>query len=159
MKFSIILLLITFLLEGVLSNYLSNIMFILVTLIIIEPYIFKNKNYYLIAFILGLTYDLAYTSTFLLNAILLLILSLVIRKIHLHFSLNLMSVPFIITFSIIIHRTLSSLVLYLIGYHNFEVSLIFNSVINSLIINIIYGIGLYMITNYLSKKYNINKVD
>ena len=87
MLFVYITVIISFLLDGVLSNFLNymlgdisifNPLLTIVAIIMIYPYFKKDENKYLItSFILGFLYDLFYTNLLFTDAILFLLLALI----------------------------------------------------------------------------------
>ena len=93
MSFSIIIVLISFILEGIISKYipmntvLFESFFTVISLIIIYPYFHnKEKKYFTLAFFTGLFYDIVYTNTFLFNAIIFLVISYIVKKINAYIS-------------------------------------------------------------------------
>lgn len=135
-------------------------LFSLISLIIIYPYFHKEENSYLkFSFLLGLTYDVVYTDTIFLNAFIFLLISLGIRFIHEYISNNAFNVSIMSLFTIIIYRFLTYFVLVMINYLSYDFNTLLVSIYSSLIINIIYGILLYLITDFISKKYKIDKIE
>lgn len=166
MTFSIIIVLISFLLEGIISKYipmdtiLFESMFTVMSLIIIYPYFHnKEKKYFSLAFFTGLLYDIVYTNTFLFNAIIFLAIAYIIKKINAYISNNYINVAIISLIIIIIYRLLVYFILCLINYLNFNIRSLLYSIADSLILNMIYSIILYLITDYISRKKHITKID
>ena len=160
------ILVISFILQGILSNYISvdtnifNLLFPIVALIIIYPYFRKNNSkYFIYAGIYGLLYDLIYTDTFILYAGLFIMIAFVISKLNIIFSNNIINIGFITTIVIIIYRAITYLVLIAVNYFEFDMNILFKSIYSSLLLNIIYAIIIYFITDRLSYKYRIEKID
>ena len=118
----------TFILEGLISNY--------ITIDLILFYFYFKKNKY--PFLIGLLYDIIYTDTLFLHAFIFLIILFLIDKIkdknYLYFI-----------FIILIYHVLIYLVLLLINPFSIY-SLIM------LIRNIIINITIYILLHYLNKK-------
>ena len=153
----------SFYLEGILSkiniNYLISLT-TLMSLILIYPYLFNNKkNYYIICFITGLIYDIAYTNTILLNACLFLTLGYLISIINNFITNNSFNVMIISIIIITIYRILNYFILIFIDYLEFDINSLIDSIIHSLIFNIIYISLIYKITDLISKKIGIYKKD
>ena len=160
------ILVISFILQGILSNYISvdtnifNLLFPIVALIIIYPYFRKNNSkYFIYAGIYGLLYDLIYTDTFILYVGLFIMIAFVISKLNIIFSNNIINIGFITTIVIIIYRAITYLVLIAVNYFEFDMNILFKSIYSSLLLNIIYAIIIYFITDRLSYKYRIEKID
>ena len=153
--------LLSFFLESIMSKILSsNLLFCLVTLVISYPF-FKNEDnkYYIYSFIFGLSYDLVYTDTFLFNAFLFLLVSILIKNINLHFSNNPISVLIFSFISILTYKILSFFSLVIVGYLEFSFNVLKTAIKDSLLINLVYVLLAYLITDYFSKKYRILKID
>lgn len=166
MSLSIIVVLISFIIEGLISNYipmntlLFNTLFTLISLIVIYPYFHNNdKSYLILSFITGLFYDMIYTNTFLLNAFIFVCIALIIRKINVLISNNGINVCFISLVIIIIYRIIIFSILCLVGYRNFNIKYLLYGIVSSLVLNMIYCFILYLITDHISRKKHIIKVD
>lgn len=166
MNFIYLIIFISFYLDGIVSNFISintdllNPLLTLVTLIIIYPYFYNNeKKYYLICFLVGILYDIIYTNTLGLNAIIFLIIGFFVKKINIFISNNFINVSFISLIIIILYRVISFFILILIGYINLDFNKLLHSITSSLLLNIIYTIILYLITDNISRKKHITKID
>jgi rod shape-determining protein MreD len=151
----------SFLLESIFSNIVSfNLLFSLVALVICYPFFNNNDfKYYSYAFIFGLIYDLSFTDTFLFNAFLFLLVALVIKRMNLSLSNNGFSIIIFTLVSIIYYRFLTFISLVIVGYLPFKLELLTRSILSSLAINLVYALIVYLIADYISKKYNILKID
>ena len=166
MIFPTIIVLLSFMAEGIISNYISmntiifEPLFTLISLIIIYPYFHtKEKKYFILSFSTGLLYDIVYTNTFIFNAIIFLIISYIIKKINSYISNNYVNVAIISLIIIILYRLLVYFILCLINYLNFNISSLLYSIADSLVLNMIYSIILYLLTDYISRKKHITKID
>ena len=165
MIISISVIIFSFIFEGLTSNIApinSNLLtlFTLISLIIIYPYLYNNHNlYYKICFITGLLYDIAYTNTLFLNALIFILIGYIILKINIFITNSVINVIPISCIIIIVYRTFTYLILIAVGYLNFSVLNIINSIISSLIINIIYIMFIYYITDLIANKKHIDKMN
>lgn len=159
----IIYVIISFLLEGVISNYVNNTIlnccFSIISLLLIYPYMYKNLNkYYILSFSLGLLYDITYTNTIFLNAIIFLIIAFIIIKLDKIISNTFINSVFIGIITIIVYRLITYLTYIIIGELSFDIMILFNSIISTLLLNIIYIMISYKVLEYVSKKSNIQKI-
>lgn len=166
MILGLITLIISFYLEGIVSNFIginTNLfspLFTVVSLIIVYPYFYNKEDKYLMyLFLLGLLYDLAYTNTLGLNAIVFVLLGLFIKKINTYISSNIVNNVFKGLIIIIIYRLITYILLLFIGYIEVNFNLFIKSITSSLILNIIYLILINIVTNYISKKKHIVRID
>ena len=145
---SIIILIISFILDGVLTNFLpfgvENIslftpLLTIVALVVIYNFFYhKEKNYYILSFVIGILYDLFYTNLLFLDGLLFLLIAFVITKIYKVVGFNYMWIALDIVIFNLVPMSIYRL-LYKISH--------------SIILNIIYGELLYFIIQLLPKKY------
>lgn len=166
MIIAIITVIASFFLESIVSNFIgidSKVLvplFTLISLIIIYPYFKSNNSTYLKTCVfIGLFYDFVYTDTLILNAMAFLTIGYFITKYNYFFSTNIANLCIMIPLSIIIYRIFIYLILCLSGFIVFNWDNLFLSIYSSLVINIIYGLLIYLITNYFARKYKIKKID
>lgn len=156
---------ISFFLEGIVSNFVSSStyffpLFTLVSFIIIYPY-FQNKDegFFKICLITGIFYDLIYTDTFLVHTLLFFILAFVIQKINVWLANNFFNSAIMAFFLIVIYRLLQYSILFLCGYFPYSFSWFITSITHSLILNIFYAIILFFVTDFISYKKHITKIN
>mgnify|MGYP002624595016 CR=1 FL=1 len=154
----------SFYLEGILSKVTNTTFLIplttLMSLIIIYPFCNKmKKEYYLICFIIGLIYDIAYTNTLFLNACLFLLIGYLINLINIIITNNIFNVMIIGLIIIIIYRILNYFILVFIDYLEYDITLLIKSILSSILLNLLYVGILYKIIDKISKKYRIYKKD
>lgn len=165
MKLVIVTVLISFLFDSLISNIITlNSILLplcsLISLIIIYPFFHKETNNYLKwAFGLGLLYDVVYTDTILLNAMTFLLLAYIIKSIYQYISNNAINIMIVSFITIVLYRFTTFLLLITVGYIKDDFNLLVTSIYSSLLLNITYGVILYLITNYISVKFKIDKVD
>lgn len=154
-----LILIISFLLDGVISNYLPvngifASLFTLVSLIIVYPYFSGDKrSYYKYAFILGLAYDLIYTDTMIFYAFLFLLLAFIITKFMLVLNDNYLNIVIITIVSIVIFRSITYVLMVITGNVSFNYHLWFKGIYSSILVNIIYA----LILLFISARFNIRK--
>lgn len=157
---------ISFLLEGVLSNMVNITnsffapLFSIVILIIIYPYFNHEESSFLkTCFVLGLAYDFIYTDTLIVNACIFLIIGYFIIWLNSWLSNHSISVLFMSFITIIVYRVLMYTILIIVGFLPINLNSLFISIYSSIILNLLYADILYLICDYFSKKYNIKKID
>ena len=150
----IIYTIISFLLDGLLSNYMSiNIIepsyfrtiYSIISLVIIYNYFDNNTKYLKILLVLGMIFDIVYTNTFLLNVVLFLIIYLIIKKINIFIPNNIFTINLKSILSITIYHILSYLILLLSNYHNYSIRLLTLILSRSIIVTIIYTTISYLL--------------
>lgn len=153
-----LIILISFILEGVFSNYVQTSsyfipLFTLTSLVIIYPLFTESKDYYKYAFLTGLAYDLIYTDTIVFHAIIFCFMAYIISRFNLVLTDNFINILIIVGLSIAIYRIITYLILILVSRLSFDfINLIF-SILKSLILNLIYSLILFLIVKKSQKKY------
>ena len=160
---SIIILIISFILDGVLTNFLpfgvENIslftpLLTIVALVVIYNFLYhKEKNYYILSFVIGILYDLFYTNLLFLDGLLFLLIAFVITKIYKVVGFNYMWIALDILISIIIYECSFALVIVIFNLVPMSIYRLLYKISHSIILNIIYGELLYFIIQLLPKKY------
>ncbi len=163
MTASIVMLVISFIFDGVLTNFLpygvGNLslftpLLTIVSLVVIYNFFYhKEKKYYILAFVLGIIYDLFYTNLLFLDGFLFLLIAFVITKIYKMVGFNYMWIAIDIVLSVIIYECGFALIILLFNLVPMSISRLLYKIGHSLILNIIYGEILYLIIRLLPKKY------
>jgi len=160
-----IIMIFSFLFESVFSNIVNNHslltpLFLLTTLSILYPYFKNNKtNFVIVSIIWGLLYDIAFTNSPFINTISFGLSSGLIILVYNYVSYNIFSSNFINIINIIFYRTINYLLLCIIDFINFNEFTLLEGIYNSLLVNVIYGVIIFVIVNLLSKIFNIKRVE
>ena len=164
MTFCVIYVIISFLLDGLTSNYTEILLpvsgyfktiYTVISLVIILRYFDSPKKYLTILLILGAFFDIAYTDTILVNPFIFAIIYLVISKLEDHVSNNLLTINLKTIIAITIYHVVTYLLLHITNYHHFELYVLGNAILKSLIATVIYTSISYLIFDkYFYKKYS-----
>ena len=132
-------------------------LFLIVSLVLMYPY-FKTKMYFIIVCaVCGLIYDLGFLNTAFINTLCFTTMGLMIILVHSYMNYNLVSTNIVNVIIIVFYRIISYLLLCLTAYTNFHIHTLFKGVYSSLIVNVIYGIILYILLDLICKRFNIKK--
>ena len=152
---------ISFFLDGILSHYiLPNSLFLplftVVALVLIYPY-FNNNNYRYFKYIalLGLLYDITYLDTLFLNFFIFMIIGFVVGLFNYLLSNNAYINVLITVTVIILYRVINYLFAVLFKNLSFSLFDLFKNIYSSLLLNIIYCIIVYSLTEIYSNKKKI----
>lgn len=156
---------VSLLLQSIISNLipintsLLNPLFSISALIIIFPY-FKNKNKYLLTcFIFGFSYDILFSSYLFINSFLFFLIGIVVSILNKQWSNHIFNIVLFQVITIFVYQFVYYFLLSIIDKLEWNSIVAFKMVGNSLLLNIIYIIGLYYITTILSRKYKIDRLD
>lgn len=151
----------SFLLDGILSRYILPTslflpLFTIVSLVIIYPY-FNNNNlkYFRYVAIIGLLYDITYLNTLFFNFFIFVIIGFVVGLFNYLLSNNLCTSIIMSIITIILYRIINYLFVVIFKNYSFDFMDLLESIYSSLILNIIYCIIIYIITELYSKKHKI----
>lgn len=167
MILSIIILSISLILDGLLSNYLpftiGNLSFFtplltMTSILFIYPLLNKNKkNYFILIVIFGIIYDLSYTNLLFYNSILFLLVAFFTIKIYELLPVNFLSIIIYLILLIIIYETLNILFIIIFQVRNVAFKDCYYKVSHSILLNILYGLGLYfLLYKKIQKQSNFN---
>lgn len=153
----------SFVLEYVFNCFFHNSVFlplvILTSLVLLRPYFKSSKSYFIYCFLIGFLYDSIYTGNYFMNAGLFLIIGVLVSFISLNMPNNLFVSILEILVLVSLYRIFSFLFFFFNGVVSFSFKTIFESIYSSLILNIGYGIVLYFILYFVSKKFNIKRIN
>ena len=167
MIISVIYLIISFILDNFMSvifpstlanpSYFTTI-YIIIASVIIYPYFNNEKKYYLLLIIFGLFFDILYTSTFILNAVLFFSIGICIKLLNNIFPENVFTTNIISIATISIYHTLSFIILNLLGNINYDFILLINIISHSIIMTVIYTSISYFIIKIIYKNFGIKQI-
>ena len=140
---------ISFILDGICSNYFATI-FTILTLI----FIYDKDNKYIYTLIVGILYDVIYTDTLFLNTFVFFFLTFLIEKIFKYIRYNLINVILVSILLIVLYRVIIYVLLCTIGYIYFDILKLLYSILITLP-NIIFSIILYLVLNLTNNKKSI----
>ncbi len=156
---------ISLILQSIFSNFTRVIesyftpLFAICALILVYPY-FKNKNYFLFSCIFyGMLYDILFSNFLLMHCFLFFLLGIVIMILNHLWNNHIYSVILFTVITIGIYRIIYYFLLSIIEKIEWTSFDCFKMVIEAMMANIIYIIGAYFITDFISKKYKIYKID
>lgn len=169
MIISIIILIISFCLDGILTNFLPysvgdlslfTPLTTIVALVIIYPFFYReDKKYYILGVITGFIYDLFYTNLWFLNGILFLLVSFLVTKLYKLVGSNFFKILFQIFIIIVIYESSYALLILIFNLTPMSLSRLFYKISHSLLFNLIYGEVLYLIIKILPKKWKKMRIN
>ena len=146
----IIYTIISFLLDGLTSNFISSnsyfgTIYSVIALVIIYNYFENDMKYLKILIPLGILFDIVYTNTFVLNIFLFLCIYLIIKKINIYIVDNLITISIKSLLAITIYHILSYLILLFAGYADYSFNLLLMILLKSIVMTIIYTTISYLL--------------
>lgn len=160
----ILILLISFALEGIFSNFISANsilipLFTIISFVIVYPYFKNEKNkFYIYSLVVGLLYDIVYTNCPFINTFTFLITSLMISLMYEYITVSKFNVTLINIIILLFYQTISYIVLCFFSYTTFNEITLLTTLYSSIIINVIYGFLLFILVSFLDKNHKIRKL-
>ena len=158
-----IILTISIILDGVLTNYLpylvNDLSFFTPLLTVVSIFILyplnrkKEKKFFIIMFIVGIIYDLLYTNLLFLNGLLFVLITLISKIIYKNFETSYFKLIIYTILVIIVYETVYAGILFIYRIVPITLYKLIYKISHTLILNIIYTELLYFIINKLPKKY------
>ena len=155
---------ISFLLDGLMSNYITtNILspsflrtiYTVISLVIIFNY-FENKRKYLyILLVLGCLFYIFYTNIFIINIFILYIIYFILKQLDYFIPNNLLTINIKSLIAIFIYHIMTYLLLLISNYHYFPSKLLWLILTRSIIMTVIYtSISFLILKKIFFKKYD-----
>lgn len=153
---AVIYVIISFLLDGIISNIIPfnlvdlsyfKTIYSVISLVIIYNYFDNHQKYLKILITLGIFFDIVYTNTFILNIVVFLIIYLVLSNLDYVittniFTVNLKSIVCVSTYHIITY-----IILLLANYNHYSIKLLGIILLRSIIMTIVYTTISYLLMN------------
>ena len=138
-------------------SYFTTI-YIIISFVVIYPYLGDEKKFYILLVIFGLLFDILYTGTFIFNVSLFLVIGICIKLLYNVFPENVFTMNVISLISIIIYHFLSFVIVGLISSINYDFILFINIVLHSLAMTIIYTSISYFALKVIGRKFNVKYI-
>ncbi len=163
----IIYTIISFLLDALMSNYLNTdivnssylmTIYSVIALVIIYHFFDNDNKYLTILIILGISFDIVYTNTFLLNIFIFIIIYFVIKTINNYIPNNILTINLKTLLAITIYHLLTFLILNLANYNNYPINILFSILSKNIIMTTIYTTTSYLIIKKMYYKKYYKKI-
>lgn len=167
MIISVIYLAISFLLENIMANLfpstLSSIsyfttIYMVIAFVIIYPYFNNDKKYYVLLLVFGILFDILYTSTFLINTFVFIIIGLATKLLYNLFPENVFMTNIISYICVILYHLLTFIILVLTRYGDYNLMLLLNIITHSLVMTIVYTSISYFLIRFIYNKFGIDYI-
>ncbi len=167
MLWVIIYLFFSFILEGFMSNIffstLSDVsifstIYTIVAVVVIYPYFMNEKKYFLIVGFWGLLFDFVYTSTFPLNLLIFLLIGFIVKLLNNLLQSNVLTNNLISFLCIVFYHIFSFVILTIVEYGDYNIMLLFNIIIHSILMTLIYATVGYFIFKLIFSKFGLKQI-
>ena len=164
---SIIVLLISTFIQGTASNYIGytydnlsifSTLYVLISLMILNPFFENKKKYFCLLVIFSLIIDIAYTNTPGLNTGLFLVIYYFSKAFHFFFPYNWFTISLSNLIAVTIYHTLTFLLLMILKYDTYTISILLKILSHSILMTIIYSSTIYTILVLIVKKFELKEV-
>ena len=167
MILAIVTLLFSFLVQGIISNYIGYsinhlswflTIYPLINLLILIPYFQEQKKNLLLVIVFGLFMDIVYTNTFILNACLFTLIYYFSKCFHFFFPYNLFTVNISNLLSIFLYHIISFLFLLLLRYDHYSFMVLVKMLTHSVVMTIIYTSIMYLLIHFIYDKLDLKEI-
>lgn len=169
MMVCMIILIFSFFLDGILTNFLPfsvgdlsifTPLTTIVALVVLYPFFYRQeKKYFIFSFVTGIFYDLFYTNLWFLNGILFLFLAFLTTKLYKLIGDNYLKILLQILIMIFIYESSYALLIALFHLVPMTFGRLFYKISHSILLNLIYGEILYVIIRALPKKFKKMRIN
>ena len=167
MLVSIISLIISCLIQGILSNYLGytyselsffSTIYILINLLVLKPYFENEKKYLIVLLIFAFAMGITYTDAVLLNVFLIFIIYYFSKVFHFYFPYNFFTLNISCLLGIFIYHFITFLFLFLLKSDYYTLSMLIKIITHSVPMTIIYTSFLYFELRFIFKGLDIKEI-
>lgn len=153
---AIIYVIISFLLDSIISNILPfnlidpsyfKTIYSVISLVIIYNYFDNQRKYLSILIVLGIFFDIVYTNTFILNIVIFLIIYIILSKIDYMITTNIFTINLKSIICVSSYHIFTYIILLLSHYNSYDLKLLGLILIRSIIMTIVYTSISYLIIN------------
>lgn len=150
----IIYTIISFLLDGFMSNHINNsltnysifnTLYTIIALVIIFNYFENDKKYLSILIVTGILFDLVYTNSFPINTIIFIIIYFLLKLLNLYIPNNLLTINFKTILAITSYHILTYFILLLTNYYHYSFKILLMVIVRNITMTIIYTTISYLI--------------
>lgn len=167
MIIAIISIVISFLLDCFFSNNIAysitspswfSTIYTVICLLVLFPYFDNRKKYLYLLFGCGIIFDVVYTGTILVNLFIFVLLYLMIKTLNFWLPNNILMANIISIIGICMYHGLSYVILSLVKYNVYDISLLLKIITHSIIATVIYTSLLYITIKKIYDKFNIKQI-
>ena len=161
---AIIYLSISFLLDGIISNYLPfelanpsylKTIYTIIALTIMYNSFYNQKKYLTILIILGMLFDIVYTNTILINTIIFITIYIVLYNIDYLMPTNIVTINIKSIICVFVYYILTYIILLLSHFNIYDFRLLLGILLKSIIMTILYTTISYIIIKKIYKNKKI----
>lgn len=167
MLISVITLLISIFIQGIISNYLGytydnlsifSTIYILIAILTLRPYFENKKKYFTLLIIFSLIIDISYTNTLFLNTFLFIICYYISKIFHSFFPYNWLTISVSNLICITFYHIITFLLLTILKYGVYQLSNLTKILGHSILMTIIYSIIVHVVISFISKKFELRGI-
>lgn len=162
-----LIIIISLILDGILSNFLPVInlsyftpLLTLTSIFIVYSFYTKDEyKYYITSFVVGIIYDLLYTNLLFFNGIIFVLIAFLVRIIYKNLNISFLKNILYIILIIIVYESSTALIFMIFKLVPITLNKVVYKITHSLLLNIIYGELIYLILKIIPKKYKKLKIN
>lgn len=164
---SVISLIISLLIQGLLSNFLGftienlsifSANYVLINLIVLEQYYENDKKFLILLVIFGLLVDIVYSNTFIFCTCIYIFIFYINKLLRFYLPYNLLTVNLFSIISMIVYNIITFIFLTILKFDSYGIAILFKIIGCNLIMTILYTSILYWIISTISKKLDLKIV-
>lgn len=161
---SIISLIVSFLLQGLVSNFqnftlnnytMFSCTFLLINLVVLQQYYESDKKFLTIIIIFGLLFDIVYSNTLVLCTFIFIIIFYFNKLLNFFFPNNIFTINIFSLISIILYHIISFIILWGVNFESYNIIILLKVLLGSIIMTLLYTTIIYKIINNIYNKLNL----
>lgn len=164
---SIISLLFSLFFQGLISNFQSytvyslsifSAVYMLLTLVVLQPYFESDKKFLILIIVFGILLDITYSNTFVLCTCIFLAIFYLNKLLNFFFPYNLFTVNLFAILSMIVYHIVTFIFLVVLNFDSYNIIILFKVIACNIVMTIIYTSVMYYLISYVYKKFNLKLI-
>lgn len=164
---TVVSLIISFLIQSLLSNYFGYVseglsifftIYVLVNLLVLKTFYEDDNKYVMLIVIVGILSDIMFSNVFLFNVCIMLIVCYFAKRFHSVFPYNVFTISICNVLCVSCYHVFSFLFLYILRYDNYSIMVLFRILYSSIFMTVIYSVILYFALNYFKDKFELKEI-
>ncbi len=167
MLVSVTSLIISFMLQGLMSNFfvfslnnisIFNAIFLLINFAVLFPFFENDKKMLSLIIIFGLLFDITYSNTLLLSTCIFVLIFYLNKAFNFLFPSNILTVNIFSIISMIIYHSFTFLFLKIYQFDSYNYMKILKVIFSNMIMTVLYTTLLFWLLDFIFKRFNLKKV-
>lgn len=164
---SVFVFLISFLLQGLISNIhnytiihmsIFSAIYLLLALVVLQPYFENDKKFITLLLVFGILFDITYTNTFVLSTCIFIVIFYLNKFLNFIFPYNLFTINMFALISMVVYHIITFIFLTVFKFDSYGFLTLLKIIVCNIFMTVTYTTIIYYIVLWSSKKFKLKTV-